>query len=133
MSASIVFRAFGHCNVLATHKTTLEVTKDDDITHAGDCIVAVRADFDPVGLSEFARSHKKARIVLACGDLEEVIHADLNSSFSDDREIVVRMGEYLSPRTFAVHADKSAKYLDRGFVKALRAGSHVEVRIEAVE
>ena len=36
--------AFGHKNVRATHRTTLEITKDEELSVRGDCIVAVAAD-----------------------------------------------------------------------------------------
>ncbi len=39
------FTAQGHPNILATHKTTLEITKDTEVTGEGGCIIAVKADF----------------------------------------------------------------------------------------
>ena len=39
-----VIFAQGHENILGTHKTTLEFTKDKHLTKKGDCIVAVAAD-----------------------------------------------------------------------------------------
>jgi hypothetical protein len=36
-----VIFAQGHENILATHKTTLEFTKDKRLSKKGDCIVAV--------------------------------------------------------------------------------------------
>jgi hypothetical protein len=39
--------ALGHKNVLATHKTTLEFTKDDYLTKKGDCILAINLDKIP--------------------------------------------------------------------------------------
>ncbi|MCD6301577.1 MAG: DUF371 domain-containing protein, partial [Staphylothermus sp.] len=42
----------GHPNIRATHKTTLEITKEPHVTPRGDCIIAVNAtkatkDLDP--------------------------------------------------------------------------------------
>ena len=38
------FKAFGHINVLADHKTTLEITKDSHITKNGNCIILTDLD-----------------------------------------------------------------------------------------
>ena len=40
------FNAYGHPNILGTHKTTFEFTKDNELTLNGDCIVGVKADFE---------------------------------------------------------------------------------------
>ena len=42
-----VVRAGGHENVTAEHGSTFEVTSDDWMTPAGDCILAVEADAVP--------------------------------------------------------------------------------------
>lgn len=133
MAERIMFYARGHPNVSAMHKTTLEFTKEDYVSPKGDCIVGVEATFDKNELKRFARNHKKVRMVLKTGGLKEVIHAETNSEFDGDRELVVRMGHHTSARTFAVHADKAAKYLDRELVRALKTGSPVEVDIEEVQ
>ena len=47
-----VVHAHGHEHVSAAHESTLEITSDDFLTPAGDCILALEADrvpgdFDP--------------------------------------------------------------------------------------
>lgn len=37
-------RFMGHRNITAKHRTTLEITKDEEITRKADCIIGVRAD-----------------------------------------------------------------------------------------
>ena len=34
--------AYGHRNIRATHRSTFELTKDDYLTHRGDCIIVLR-------------------------------------------------------------------------------------------
>ncbi len=46
-----VIRARGHPNVTGTHGSTFEVTRDDDISSAADCIIAVGADKGAASLS----------------------------------------------------------------------------------
>ena len=36
--------ARGHPNIRATHKTTLEVTKEKELSPRGDCIIGICAD-----------------------------------------------------------------------------------------
>ncbi|KUO85763.1 MAG: hypothetical protein AT709_05205 [Caldivirga sp. MG_3] len=43
MAIDVVW-ARGHVNVMATHRNTLEITRDDYVTKRGDCIVACCAD-----------------------------------------------------------------------------------------
>lgn len=129
-----VFHAQGHPNVRAAHKTTLEFTKAADLTPEGDCIVGVQADFDSSRVRAFARAHKKVKVTMRVGGVEEQVVADTNPDFSDEHELVIRMGSFASPRTFAVNADSAAKYLSRELVKRLQEGARMEVEIEeAVE
>ena len=129
----MMFRAWGHPNMTAMHKTTLEFTKEADLSPKGDCIVGVEANFNTAALKRFVKTHKKVRIIIKTGALKEVITATTNPQFEDDNELVIRLGEYASPRTFAIRADKAAKYLNRELIKALQTGSPMEVRIEAAE
>ncbi|MCJ7469295.1 DUF371 domain-containing protein, partial [Candidatus Bathyarchaeota archaeon] len=46
-----IITAYGHENIQATHKTTLEITKDKHLTKNGDCIIAVAANKSLADLS----------------------------------------------------------------------------------
>src|SRR3989338_1936795 len=50
------FTCCGHENVTARHKTTLEFTKDNELSLKGDCIVGVKADFSLKGIKSFIKS-----------------------------------------------------------------------------
>ena len=56
------FHAYGHPNILATHKTTLEFTKDSELSLKGDCIVGVKADFDLNEIKKFVKNLKSNQI-----------------------------------------------------------------------
>lgn len=114
------FTAKGHKNILATHKTTLEFTKDSEIKIEGDCIVGVSADFDLKDVKELTRKGGKVKIIIQVDELKEEINGELNPNFSDEKEIVIRMGSFASDRTLVVNADKSAKYLSRDFLRKLK-------------
>ncbi|OYR88205.1 hypothetical protein DJ71_05040, partial [Halorubrum sp. E3] len=62
-----VVRAVGHEHVTAEHASTLELTTDDWLTPAGDCIVGVEADRTP---REFSAAFRDA-----CRDANATITA----------------------------------------------------------
>jgi hypothetical protein len=127
-------RASGHEHVTAKHASTLEVTSDDWLTPAGDCIIGVESDRVP---SDFADE-----FVDACRDSSATItatitvdgyeqtitgqgHPDL--TFESDRSIVLRTSEYVDDRTVMVGTDTAAEGLDRDFITALVDGMELVV------
>ncbi len=115
----MIFTAYGHPNIRATHPTTLEFTKDAHLTTNGDCIVGIMANFSLQQLKKFLHS-KKITITIQADKLMETITAVPNQSFSDNKELVIRTTPFTSPRTFATHADKSSKDIDRKLVALLK-------------
>jgi hypothetical protein len=122
------FAAEGHPNILATHATTIEFTKDRELTHRGNCIVAVEADFSLQQLQKFL-NFKKIRIIIAVAGEKEVITAVPNHSFSSSREIVIRRSDFASDRTFAIKADKAAIDIDRKLVNALKNRAKASIKV----
>ncbi|MBI4452779.1 DUF371 domain-containing protein [Candidatus Woesearchaeota archaeon] len=121
------FRAYGHPNILGTHKTTLEFTKDDELSLKGGCIVGVKADFNLNKIKGFIKKmpNKKITITIEVIDEEnkrvkEKISAELNPGFNDDKELVIRKTDFMSERTLAIKADKAAFELNRGLIESLK-------------
>ncbi|MGB9986389.1 DUF371 domain-containing protein [Salarchaeum japonicum] len=125
-----VVHAHGHENVSADHASTFEVTTDDYLTPAGDCILAIDADRAP---SDFSRE-----FVDACQDENAIITAVLETpdervtitgrghpdlAFENDRGHVGRTSTYVDDRTIMVDADAAAADLPRDFVAALADGA----------
>ncbi|MFH1409334.1 MAG: DUF371 domain-containing protein [Nanoarchaeota archaeon] len=100
------FHFFGHGRIRAAHATTLEITKDADVTEQGDCIIGVKADFDAMKLRNLKGPYV---LILSNGKIEEKVHFTACPGFSDEKEIVIRKSEFLSERTLGIHADKAAK------------------------
>ena len=131
------FNAYGHQNVLGTHKTTLEFTKEKEVSLKGDCIVGVNADFELSRLKEFIRksiknNNKKITITIKTisksAKLKEIISAELNPDFNSDKEFVIRKTNFVSERTFATRTNKAAFDLNRGLVRFLK-GKKNRIRI----
>ncbi|MEF8863922.1 MAG: DUF371 domain-containing protein [Haloarculaceae archaeon] len=122
-------RARGHENVAGTHASTWELTSDDWLTPAGDCILGVAADrapadFDPAFLEACRDAEATVVATLRAEGHEEVVtgRGDPHLTFEDDRSLVVRTSDYVDDRTVMVGADAAAADLDRGLVAALAAG-----------
>ena len=121
----VVF-AQGHENILATHKTTLEFTKDQHMSKKGDCIVAVAADKALTDLSaEFKENMRKPNakliITIEAGSLSEQVNAFGSPKLilNHPTDAVIRKSDYVCSRTLAVHADKAAQDLARDIVEKL--------------
>ena len=118
---------YGHENIQATHKTTLEFTKDMHLSKKGDCIVAVAADKALTDLSaEFKenlrRPHAKLTILIeADGIIEQVnAHGSPQLILSHPTDIVIRKSDYICNRTLAIHADKAAQDLSKTLLEKLK-------------
>jgi len=133
-------RARGHENVSAAHASTFEVTTDDYLTPAGDCILAIEADrapadFDPAFVDACRDADASLTATIRAGGHEAVVegrgHPDL--SFASDRSAVCRTSKYVDDRTVMVGADAAAADLDRDLVSALAGGADVvfELAVES--
>jgi hypothetical protein len=131
-----VITARGHEHVTGTHASTWELTSDDWLTPAGDCILGVEADRVP---AEFDPA-----FVEACQDAAATVTATLEAdghsvtvtgrgapglTFEDERSLVVRTSDYADDRTVMVGADAAAADLDRKLVAALAEGADVTLRL----
>lgn len=149
------FSCYGHANITARHKTTLEFTKDEDLRLEGDCIVGVRADFQLNEIKQFIKKLPNNKITITIQTIKnfnkkinnkntdedklkndynkiiEKINAEINPCFDSDKEMVIRKTDFISERTFAIRADKAAFELNRDLMRFLKEKeSRIRVRIE---
>ncbi|MEM2105894.1 MAG: DUF371 domain-containing protein [Candidatus Bathyarchaeia archaeon] len=122
-----VIAARGHANIRATHRSTLEITKDSELTRRGDCIIAVSADKALADLSvEFKKCllNEKAKItiLIEANEISEVVKAFGSPKLilTHPADIVVRKSDYVCARTLAIKADKAACDLSRRLVEKLK-------------
>ncbi|MEZ3164610.1 DUF371 domain-containing protein [Halorubrum sp. RMP-47] len=137
-----VVRATGHENVTAEHASTFELTTDDWLTPAGNCIVGVEADRTPRDFSTAFREACRdadatieATLTVDAGDetLTETItgRGDPELALLDDRSMVGRTSGYTDDeRTILVGGDGAAGDLDRDIVAALADGADLTLRLE---
>ncbi len=132
------FHAYGHPNILGTHKTTLEFTKDEKLSLKGDCIICVKADFELKKLKELIQNSKSKKISITIETpdrrIKETINAELNPGFSSAHELVIRKTDFLSERTFALRADKAAFDLSDGLIDYLKEkNAKIDVILESYD
>ncbi|MCE4614030.1 MAG: DUF371 domain-containing protein [Desulfurococcales archaeon] len=126
------FKAFGHRNVKATHRSTLEVTMEDSVTRRGDCIVGVKAPHGASGLpgeiKDALRRGWRACLVIMARGVSDVVcgWGDAMLMLSDDRRMIFRKSSYVEPATVFIGADKSARDLDRRLIGELSMAGEVE-------
>lgn len=134
-----VVHARGHEHVSAQHASTFEVTSDDWLTPAGDCILAVEADRTPADFDDAfvdACQDEDAEITATFevdGHTETVVgsgHPEL--AFEDDRSMVGRTSDHTDDRTVMIRADVAAEGFDRDLVAALADGAELTLTL-AVE
>lgn len=129
----------GHENVLATHASTLEITKDGHVTRRGNCVIGILASKSAAELREdlkkIIRSEGSVVVLfLSTPHSRDVVIArgspDLR--LTNRKSIVVRKSSYIDDRTVAILANKSAGDLDRKLVEDLRGGLPLHIIIVAV-
>src|SRR3989454_11391928 len=55
-TARFSFHAFGHPRILSTHPTTIEITRSQNLTIRGDCVIGVKSSH---GLGDFPDEIKR--------------------------------------------------------------------------
>jgi hypothetical protein len=120
--------AAGHPNVRATHRKTLELTRDEEIGPRATCVVGVAARIDEGAL---ARLHGRVELTLAAGGLEERVRGRLNPAFQPGDPLVVRRAAAVTRDALVIEADRGAAALARSFVALLAdPAARIEVRVE---
>lgn len=131
-----IVRARGHENVSAAHQSTFEVTTDDWLTPAGDCILAVEADrapaaFDPAFVAACQTRDADIEATVSVGDRAWTAtgRGDPQLTFDSDRSLVCRTSDYVDDRTVMVEASGAAADLDRALVTALTEGAELTLTL----
>jgi len=122
-----VILALGNKNILSTHRTTIEVTKDKKLTKNGNCIVAVAADKSVTDLSEefkkrLKKKNSKLTIIIEVNGFSDKVTAKGCSelALTNTKDIVIRKSDYICNRTLAIKANKAACDLSTDLVNKLK-------------
>ena len=116
----ISFNAYGHQNVKAEHKNTIEFTKEKELTPQGDCILGINSDFNREKIAEFIKGKEKITVKLQVDDISEEFECIPNPKFTSKTEMVFRLGEFASERTLGLRSTKAAKHLKREIAEKMK-------------
>lgn len=133
-------QAYGHPNIKATHKTTLEITKENYLTLRGDCIIGVNANKAVIDLApEFKDLIKKDDTILlvelSSGEIRDYIFAygNKNLTLKSTESIVIRKSSYIDDRTLAVGSYKAAQDISRRLINYLKNQNRIiNIRLVAI-
>lgn len=125
--AQVVFTAYGHPNIRATHRSTMEVTTQPTLTLKGDCILGVRADKSPAMIDAaigrlLRREVSRITTRLSVGGFTEEIHGEGSSKLGlrNASSLVWRTSNYVDDRTVAINCDKAARDIARELIAQLQ-------------
>lgn len=131
-----VFHARGHKNVTSTHKSTFEVTMDENIGKAANCIIGVSSeaklsDFPPEIIKFIRDENTRIKVRLETENAEDEItgygHPDL--TLKHPKDMVCRKSKFRCSRTLMIKADKAAVDLKRELIDDLRQCKDLRVSI----
>jgi len=127
MKITEIIWAYGHKNILSTHKTTFEITKEATLTRHGDCIIAVKAtkgaaDMHPEFKEASKRENAQLTVTIEANGMKETVRANGGSQLmlTSPTDIVIRKSNYVCGRTVAIKADKAAWDLSRKLIEKLK-------------
>ena len=117
----------GHKHVLSSHEKTLEITKDDDLTPQGDCIVGVNSGISCIDLPDKMKEkiqnpESKIRFTIKAGKYSFKIqgHGSPKLTLKHVSDIVLRKSAFTCSRTIAINCDKASSDIPRDFVHLLQ-------------
>ncbi len=126
-AVTVVFFAKGHKNVLSTHRTTFELTKETELSKRGNCIVAVESTMGAVDLpDEFKKAaqkqNSKITIIIEAGNQKETAigKGSPQLQFTHPTDLVVRKSKFVCGRTLAIETNKASIDFSKKFVEKLQ-------------
>jgi hypothetical protein len=117
----------GHGQILSLHEKTLEITKDDELTPQGDCIIGVNSNISCIDLPEKMKIRiqnptSKIKFTLKVGRFTFKIHGygSEKLTLKHVNDIVLRKSAFTCSRTIAINCDKASSDLPRDMIHLLQ-------------
>lgn len=122
---SFEFTVNGHQNVLSTHKSTFEFTKEAHLSKKGDCIIGVRSSMGCLDLPEWFSSlseSTRVKIEIFADKHHFEGHGYTHPSLKllDPHEMVFRKSEFISDRTVLINCSFSSRDIPQPIVQFMQ-------------
>jgi hypothetical protein len=118
--------AWGHPNIVGTHRTTFEFTTERTLTRRGDCVIAVNASKGAADLSDAfmniaRRDGAVITVTVRVGDVADVARGrgSPHLTFTHPTDLVARKSGFTGGRTLMIRADKAAADFSRRLIRSL--------------
>ena len=118
---------YGHHNVRSMHAKTIEITRDEDLSLRGDCIVGVCASKGCSDLDERVKqklksneSFVKIEIIVDNELFALTGRGDERLTLQNPHDIVIRKTHFVCPRTMSVMCSKASNDIPRQMVRLLQ-------------
>ena len=125
ITESVLFH--GHPQIVASHKTTFEITKENHLTERGNCIIGIGANKGCADLSVELknritdnRSIIRINVVVEENNFVAYAKGSSNLILNHPSDIVIMKSDYSSERTLAIKCDKSASDIPSKMKDSLR-------------
>ena len=118
--------ACGHENILCTHSTTIEITKEKSVTKKGNCIIGINASkacFDlNRNLENKIKDGNKIKITLKLENLQDSFYGFGNKDLRllDKNDMVFRKSNFICDRTVLINCTKSSNEINRELIEKLK-------------
>lgn len=121
-----LIKARGHPNILSSHRTTWQITKEKHLTTKADCIIAVSSDASCVDLPDWLKNHlqNSGKISIELNVLGLSLlgmaegHPEL--TFENEVDMVFRKSTFISERTVSINSSFVARDLPGIMIKLLQ-------------
>ncbi|MCC7553112.1 MAG: DUF371 domain-containing protein [Methanobacteriaceae archaeon] len=129
----------GHKNISSKHKSTFEITCDENITPKGDCIIGVAMNKTLNDLSDefkdkIARDGAKIKVILSTSNgYDEIIgEGHPNLTLNHPTDLVCRKSSYTCSRTLMINSNKAAIDLNQNLIEDLKNNREMLVKIQII-
>ncbi|MFX1327078.1 MAG: DUF371 domain-containing protein [Promethearchaeota archaeon] len=118
--------AYGHENILCTHSTTIEITKEKSLTKMGNCILGINAskavfDLNQI-LKQKIKNESKIKVTLKIENLQDSFFGFGSKELKllDKNDMVFRKSNFICNRTILINCTKSSNEINRELVEKLK-------------
>lgn len=118
--------AYGHKNIICSHKSTIELTKADYLTKKGTCILGINcskacADISS-DLKDLIHRGKKVNVLIKVDDVEDQFYGfgDPNLTLLDEKDMVFRKSNFICSRTILIKCSKASNELNQKLIDKLK-------------
>jgi len=117
----------GHPLIKATHRNTIEITRESILTQNGDCIIGVNASKSCKNLSndikeQLKNDNNQVTIILKVNEMKCIINGTGSQQLTldDINDLVIRKSQFISSRTLAINCNKAALDIPRKMISKLK-------------